>query len=190
MISGYSYKICPLNRCAGIFLCLLIQLLSWQTCYGNERTEAIKTAYLYNFAKFTHWNDIPENAALHIQIIGAHPFGKSLSPVASKTIAKHPIKIYTLTNYNPGQSTHILFISRSHETSLCSILDSVTDKKILTISDIPNFTDKGGMIELLEKGNNIRFRINLDAARKAGIELSSQMLLLADSVINNSNSSR
>lgn len=186
MTSDPLHKVFPLNRCAGIFLCLLIQLLSWQTCYGDDRTEAIKAAYLYNFAKFTHWNGIPENGALHIQIIGTHPFGTSLSPVASKTIAKHPIKIYTLTNYNPDQSTHILFISRSHETSLCNILESIAEKKTLTISDIPNFTDRGGMIELIEKGNNIRFRINLDAARKAGVELNSQMLLLADSVINNS----
>jgi len=46
------------------------------------------------------------------------------------------------------------------------------------------------MIELIDKGNNIRFRINLDAARKSGVELSSQMLRLADSVINNSPGTR
>lgn len=186
MIPGPSYTTFPFKQCALILLCFIIQVWPWQPCYGDERTEAIKTAFLYNFAKFTHWNDIPENADLHIQIIGVHPFGKSLSPVASKSIAKHHIKISTLEECNPEQPLHILFISQSHEPSLQRILKSVADKQVLTISDIPNFTDNGGMIELIEKGNNIRFRINLDAARKSDIELSSQMLRLADSVINNS----
>jgi uncharacterized protein DUF4154 len=190
MISGPVYTAFSVKQWSCILLSILIQLFSWQTCYGDERTEAIKTAYLYNFAKFTHWHDISEGADLHIQIIGNHPFGKSLSPLASKNIKKHPITISTLENYNPEQPPHILFIASSKKSSLHSILNSVAGKQVLTVSDMLEFTDNGGMIELIEKGNNIRFRINLDAARKSGVDLSSQMLRLADSIINNSSGAK
>ena len=138
MTSIRSHAACSLKKCTIILLCLVIQLLPWQTCYGDERIEAIKLAYLYNFAKFTHWHDIAETAEIHIQIIGVHPFGDSLSPVASKNIEKHPIKISTLENYNPELPLHILFISRSHAKSLQQILSAVSNKQVLTISDIPN----------------------------------------------------
>ena len=175
-----------INRWIVFFFCLVIQLGTWQGAYGGESQQAIKAAYLYNFAKFTHWGDLSETAPLHIQIVGTHPFGFSLVPLTSKFVAKHPVVIDILTECDPEQSLHILFISRSQARELRSILNSVADKKVLTVSDIPDFVERGGMIGLIEKGNNIRFRINLDAAHSVGLILSSQMLRLADSVINSS----
>ena len=173
------------TRYTVILFCLVMQLLPWQHCYGgnNHKKQAILAAYLYNFAKFTHWSTLPENAPLHFQIIGSHPFGKSLTPITSKTIGQHPIRICLSANLIPDPYLHIIFISRSHAAILPSILESVANRPVLTVSDIPDFTAKGGMIGIIEKGNNIRFSINLDAAHRAGLKISSQMLRLADSVI-------
>ncbi len=178
-----------MSRCNKVFLffvCVCLQLIFCQNCYGDNREESIKVAYLYNFAKFSYWKDFPEDAPLHIQIVGTHPFGESVRVIASKKVAGHAIEILVLPQVNPERTLHILFISTSHAAKLPSVLAAVAGKEVLTISDIVGFADKGGMIELVEKENNIQFRINLDAAKKAGVELSSQMLRLANSVINNS----
>lgn len=185
MVGRFSRHL-VINRWMGVFFFLIIQLGACQGAHGGQSQQAIKAAYLYNFAKFTHWSDLSETAPLHIQIIGTHPFGFSLEPLTSKFVARHPVVIDILAECNPEQSLHILFISRSQAAELRSILNSVADKKVLTVSDIPDFIERGGMIGLIEKGNHIRFRINLDAAHSVGLVLSSQMLRLADSVINSS----
>jgi len=50
---------------------------------------------------------------------------------------------------------------------------------ILSVSDIADFTRAGGMIDLVEVEQRIRFNINLSAARRARLRLSSQLLKLA-----------
>jgi uncharacterized membrane protein len=41
------------------------------------------------------------------------------------------------------------------------------------------FTERGGMISLRLVGQKVRFDINMDAAERAGLKLSSQLLRLA-----------
>lgn len=183
MIAGRSHNTTFSRIFTGISLCLAVLFSLPLICRGGETTETIKTAYLYNFAKFTHWTDLPAQATLHFQIVGAHPFGMSLVPLNTKKIAGHPICIQTLQDFDPDQSSHILFLSKSCIDKVQDTLKSVAGKRILTVSDIPGFASAGGMIEIMEKGNNIRFRINIGATQASGIELSSQMLRLADSVI-------
>lgn len=185
MSPGRCHKRSLLQKSIIAFFCILAQLLLIGSSYGDDRTEAIKAAYVYNFAKFTYWTHLSDDAPLHIQIIGRHPFGDSLTPVTSKTVVGHTIQIETLSDFNPERSLQILFIAKDQEAVLPSILKAVKHKKILTISDIAHFTGRGGIIGLIEKENTIRFTINLDAARLAGIELNSQMIRLAESVISN-----
>jgi hypothetical protein len=54
----------------------------------------------------------------------------------------------------------------------------------LTVSDIPSFTNSGGMIGFELIDNRVRFDVNLAAAEKAGLTLSSQLLKVATDVKN------
>lgn len=53
---------------------------------------------------------------------------------------------------------------------------------ILTVSDMENFCQKGGVIRLLTINNYLKFEVNLDAAQKAGLNIGSQMLNSALSI--------
>jgi len=54
---------------------------------------------------------------------------------------------------------------------------------ILTISDMDNFLEKGGMISLITTQNRIKFAINRKKAKDAGIEFRAQMLKLAIKIL-------
>jgi hypothetical protein len=56
------------------------------------------------------------------------------------------------------------------------------EQPVLTVSDTAAFTEKGGMIQFKLVDNKIRFRVNVDAARTAGLTISSKLLSLAISV--------
>jgi hypothetical protein len=59
------------------------------------------------------------------------------------------------------------------------MLDSTRTKPILTVSELPGFAESGGMIELYQMDDRIRFKVNLQSIREAGLELSSSLLKLA-----------
>jgi hypothetical protein len=52
----------------------------------------------------------------------------------------------------------------------------------LTVGDERGFVDEGGMIALRVVDGRVRFDVNVTAARRAGLRLSSQLLQLAMSV--------
>jgi YfiR/HmsC-like len=50
------------------------------------------------------------------------------------------------------------------------------------VSDIPHFSERGGMIQFIPEGGRIRFEVNLEAADEAGLKLSSELLKVAVAV--------
>jgi hypothetical protein len=50
---------------------------------------------------------------------------------------------------------------------------------VLTVGETERFTQTGGMINFIMEGNKIRFEINDETAKKAGLKISSKLLSLA-----------
>jgi hypothetical protein len=50
---------------------------------------------------------------------------------------------------------------------------------VLTVSDIPQFSQRQGMIQFVMEENRIRFEVNLTATQQAGLALSSELLKVA-----------
>ena len=57
----------------------------------------------------------------------------------------------------------------------------------LTVSNVPEFVQRGGMIQFQIVDNRVRFSVNLDAANKEKITLSSELLKVAVSVQGSAN---
>ena len=50
---------------------------------------------------------------------------------------------------------------------------------VLTVGEHVQFSRLGGVIAFIRDGNRVRFEINLDAADRAGLQVSSKLLRLA-----------
>ena len=55
--------------------------------------------------------------------------------------------------------------------------------KVLTVSDVPEFCERGGIIGLVKKDDKVRFEVNRAAADRAQLVLSSELLKVATKVI-------
>ena len=71
----------------------------------------------------------------------------------------------------------------SEKEQLEGALESLEGSSVLTVGEMERFAEMGGIINFVVKKNRLRFEINLDAGRRAGLEISSQLLNLADSVV-------
>jgi hypothetical protein len=65
---------------------------------------------------------------------------------------------------------------------LKQILIMLGDTSVLTVSDLPEFTQRGGMVQFVSEGDRVRFEVNLATAERAGLILSSELLKVAVNV--------
>ena len=143
----------------------------------------IKAAFLFNFAKFVQWP--PEafattNSPLIIGVLGENVFGDNLEKTINhKVINERPLQFKEFHSVAEATNCHILFISTSEKAKFSKIIQGLQGTSVLTVSETGEFIDAGGMINFVLEANKIRFEINDEAAKKAGLKISSKLLSLA-----------
>ena len=80
---------------------------------------------------------------------------------------------------------HLLFVDSSEQERLWKIFTSSREANVLTVGDMDDFVELGGVINLTKGANKIGFKINLAAATQAQLKLDLKLLKLANSVIRN-----
>jgi len=153
-------------------------------------TEAqVKAAYLFNFGKFVRWPSLPHqhNDSLAICVLGKNPFGSVLdATVEGETIDGKSVVARNIPTLQEAAGCQILFVSASEEGRLAAVLAGARQLRALTVSDIPRFAERGGMIELVTQGERIRFVANVGPMAEQGITVSSELLKVAVKVIGKS----
>jgi hypothetical protein len=77
---------------------------------------------------------------------------------------------------------HILFISQSERERMGRILDALRGRSILTVGDVPEFSNRSGMILFTVVDNRLRLKINVAETEAAHLTISSKLLRQADLV--------
>jgi YfiR/HmsC-like len=144
----------------------------------------VKAAFLYKFATYIRWPVSTGTAQARpfvIGVLGDDPFGSTLNEVVrGQTVQGRGIRIRALSRKEEAVECDLVFISVSEQPNLKEILVHLRSAPVLTVSDLDQFAEQGGMIGLLTtEENHIRFDINKAALDRAGLRASSQLLGLA-----------
>jgi len=166
---------------------LLVLLTSLVTRAQEAPTSEfdVEAACLYHFAEFVTWP--PETFAapdspIIIGILGDDPLGAALeTTIKNKTFDGHPFQILRLDTKSLSgiRRCHILFIGASERRRIPEILDRLQKAPVLTVSRVDRFVQLGGMVHFLLEGKRVRFEIDDDRAKKAGLRISSKLMRLA-----------
>ncbi|MCK4306045.1 MAG: YfiR family protein [Candidatus Eisenbacteria sp.] len=151
---------------------------------ASQPTEyELKAAFLYNFAKFVTWptNSFSTiNSVVTIGILGDDLFGSALDTVLEgKTVKRRAFVIRRSCRIDEVKDCAIVYISLSERGRVRRILDALEGHAVLTVSDLDDFARSGGIINFFMEHNRLRFAINISAADKAGLKISSKLLSLA-----------
>ena len=147
----------------------------------------VKAAFLYNFAQFVEWPssafEEPESP-LVIGILGLDPFGEVLDEmVKGEKVNGRPLVVKRYRRVEDINQCHILFVSGSEGHRTDQIVAELGGKSVLTVCDWEGFTRRGAMVRFVMERNRVRLRINLEAAKAAGLNISSKLLRSAETVI-------
>ena len=166
--------------CSILLACLFLIGPAWsQATFTPYDVEA---AYLYNFGKFVRWPADPNaaTAPFTICILGDDPFGEKLSSlVANEAIQGRPIATKHLTSAASADSCQIVFLGLTEQARLTKDLAELSRWPILTVSNLPGFLERGGMIQFLQQNDRVRFAVNLSPAQQPGLVFSSELLKVA-----------
>ena len=174
------------------FAAVLVCVLSIDA-YADEQPlqlyeQKIKAGLVYNLLKYTEWPNISaaqhdkpaENSTkLQICLLGDDPFDGYLSPLEGRTAQQATITITHITQVQQTESCNAVIIHRNQAHQLHQLLQFLRGKNVLTISDIAQFAEQGGMIEMTRQDEKIALHINKDSLDSAKLNIDARMLKLA-----------
>lgn len=141
----------------------------------------VKASYLYNFIQFIAWPKevFGNDGKFNLCVVGAERFGKALDAFAGERVEGREIAVRRMDRDAPARAArcHLLFIGGVEADA--GPADALGEHGVLTIGETPGFLQRGGVINLIEVRGRIRFEINQQAARQAGLVISSRILSLA-----------
>jgi hypothetical protein len=73
----------------------------------------------------------------------------------------------------------MVFVSAGEERRIPDLLRSGAVGRVLVVGESAGFAQAGGMMNFVMDGSRVRFEVNLRAATRAGLKLSSRLLSMA-----------
>jgi hypothetical protein len=165
---------------------ILCSSLESRTCTAETPQEfKVKAGYLLNIPKFADW---PSSASgypsFKICVVGDTPIYDVLELMKGQRIKNHPVEILKIQEITQADSCHVLFIASSERYRLQRLLPEAHRLGVMTVSDMRDFSKLGGIVSLISVNNRITYDLNRVSARSAAITFSSQILKLANDIIN------
>ena len=167
-----------------IYIYLVILTLNF-TIGAEDNTEVsqndmVKSVFIYNFTKYIHWPSDDTSSVFIIGILGESNITIPLKEIArKKTVSGRKIQIKQYESIRDVDQCHILFISSREKKVIPDILSKVKNKSILTVSDMDDFSEQGGIINFILIEGKIKFEINLASLKHAKLTAGSELLKLA-----------
>jgi hypothetical protein len=164
--------------------CLLFMNPAIALSLNEETIEyPLKLACLYNIAKFVEWpaNSFSDpKAPLAICIVGDDPFNPELEGELSiRSVGGRRVEVRRLKPNDSLNACHIVFVPVTEKNQAARIVKGLSQSSALTVGESEGFAEVGGIINLTVEGNMLHFEVNLLAAERASLKISSKFLRMA-----------
>ena len=149
---------------------------------GASLEHDVKAAYVLNILKFVDWENekLPADAPIKIALAGSDPISDSLEKHADVKIGGRPVEVVKAAS---GSGTlpdcHLLYIARSEKTRLVELLKNVKGSRVVTVSDIPDFSRQGGIVGFAIENGRVKIEINVNESKRAGLKFGAKLLEVA-----------
>lgn len=140
----------------------------------------LQAAFLLNFARFTEWPDGAKRQQLVICVYGDDRLGDALvRALRGQTIGGRSLVLSRVKAESTVVHCQVLFVAGGAIASGMPLLARASSLPVLTVSDRAGFAASSGIIELFVEDGRMRFAVNVDAAERQHLSLSSRLLGLA-----------
>lgn len=143
----------------------------------------VKAAILYRVAKFIEWPDdsfANDAAPFVVCVAGDTKALAAFDALNGRTIDNRNIAVRRVTgDMLDLRVCHAAFFASDSNADVDYALDKLRGLPVLTVGEAVEFARRGGMLALVTRDRRVTFAINLNASRRARLNVSSQFLQLA-----------
>lgn len=172
----------------------LLGVVWWSVC-GDVFAAAppeykVKAQLLVSFATCATWPDRAiddTNSPVIVGIVGKDPFEGFLEAAIENNSrarrAGRPLVIRRVNAETEMKECHILFFASTERRRWRDVRQRLKSASILTVGEMDDFLEQGGVINFMLKGQLVRFDISVDSAKAARLRLDAKLLSVADTVV-------
>jgi hypothetical protein len=147
----------------------------------NGQQAQVKTAFILNIARFVTWQEasLPETGEMILCFLGHNPFGNATDLIEGRSIGGRRLVIHSISTVNQVGHCQILYIPAERLPAYANLaLDNTLTVTDLTVREQHDQYQGLCMIALVRDEKRLNFTINLQAANRAGLHISSELLKL------------
>lgn len=172
-------------RC--FFACLAVLSLAALTAAHAEtgREAMVKAAIVFKLTRYIAW---PEDAfsaepeSLRICLAGDPDMVDAMAEAQGREVDGRRVEVISISAPEGVVGCNLLYIGEGEADRVDDLADVLRENSVVSVSEIPSFASSTGMIELVRRDRRFGFRINLANVRSTRVEVSAQLLDLADVV--------
>lgn len=165
---------------AAVAAALLVSPIGAQTVDSIEND--VKAAFLFNFTKFVKWPPTAFTGTsdpINVCAAGDAAVMRAVDrAVSGERVDGRPLRFVAQLPDDPA-SCHVLYVGRGSGDRAVRLALAAATAPVLTVGESPHFLERGGMIAFVVEDRRVRFDIDLRAAERAGLTVSSKLLRVA-----------
>lgn len=135
--------------------------------------ERLKAAIVFNVLRFV---DLPDSGRgpMVFCVSANDPAARSFQAFSGRAVGSRTVSVRTVRN-TTFNGCDVVYLGSASSRAVANASASGR----LVMGDGRSFIDRGGSVGLVRMGSQIRFEINLDAAAKSNVRISSKLIRLA-----------
>lgn len=188
---NYSSRYCA--SLLGILFCLCQCIVEADVVYAQKpiiaEEELVEAAFILQFIQFIEW-PIPASAtnsgasgnesSFVIGIVGSSRVGMFLEESAKQRMMADgkPIIVKKIITLDDVEKCQTVYICPTESSKTAQILSRMKNKPILSIGHEEKFMERGGLINLYNENDRLRFEISVEDVANSKLKFSSKLLQL------------
>lgn len=143
--------------------------------------EAVKAAFMLRFTGYVTWPGKSSNTTpFRIAVLGDKRMTARLRAlVENRSVGGRPIEVNPISSMAEARDAQLLYIGNRRSSDLPALLPALRKGPILVVTDAANGLEAGSTINFLIADQRVRFEVSMEAARRAGLVISSDLLSAA-----------
>lgn len=154
--------------------------------YAEEaayREHELKAAFLFSFTKYIEWPTArfaSADSPIGIGLVCDKPLKSALEEIVrGRRVNGRAVEVHALADPAEARGEHLVFVCTEHEGQLDATLHAVQGAAVVVVGESERSWRAGVTVNLVRVGDKLRFSIDVLAAQRAGVKVSSDLQKLA-----------